>query len=111
MYKSPIEVTHINDFVNEALKKQRGAAENDIYTAIFNVGVNVDKDELIKALQYDRGQYQKGYDDGIKEFAKMLKEKATSTFYEERQYVDTEDVDNLVEEMAGDAERRTFWAW
>ena len=26
--------------------------------------VSVDKDELIRALQYDRGQYEKGYEDG-----------------------------------------------
>ena len=28
-----------------------------------------------------------------------MKEKATSTFYEEHKYVDTEDIDNLVKEM------------
>lgn len=33
-----------------------------------------------------------------KEFAERLKEMATSTFYEERKYVDTEDIDNLLEE-------------
>ena len=27
-------------------------------------GIDVDKDELIKALQYDRGQYEKGYING-----------------------------------------------
>lgn len=35
----------------------------------------------------------------IKEFAEKLKEKATSTFYEEHKYVDTEDIDNLIKEM------------
>ena len=35
----------------------------------------------------------------IKSFAEKLKEKATSTFYEEHKYVDTEDIDNLVKEM------------
>lgn len=40
--------------------------------------------------------------EAIKEFAERLKEKATSTFYEEHKYVDTEDIDNLVKEMAGD---------
>ena len=29
---------------------------------------------------------------------------ATSTFYEERKYVDTEDIDNLVKEMGGESE-------
>lgn len=37
--------------------------ENGICKAVQNVGVNVDKNELLKALQYDRGQYQKGYMD------------------------------------------------
>ena len=30
----------------------------------LDVGVYVDKEELIKALKYDREQYQKGYEDG-----------------------------------------------
>lgn len=37
--------------------------ENEICKAVQNVGVCVDKEELLKALQYDRGQYQKGYAD------------------------------------------------
>lgn len=37
--------------------------ENDIITAILRVGVDVDKDELLRALRYDRDQYRKGYDD------------------------------------------------
>ena len=40
--------------------------------------------------------------EAIKEFAERLKEKATSTFFEERKYVDTEDIDNLVKEMVGE---------
>lgn len=40
--------------------------------------------------------------EAIKEFAERLKEKAISTFYEERKYIDTEDIDNLVEEMVGE---------
>lgn len=28
------------------------------------VGYNINKDELVRALQYDREQYQKGYEDG-----------------------------------------------
>lgn len=38
--------------------------DGEIIKAVQNVGVDVSKDELIKALQYDRGQYQKGYEDG-----------------------------------------------
>ena len=54
MYKSPIEL------IMGQIETQ---TENYICKAIRNVGVNVDKDELLKALQYDRNQYQKGYND------------------------------------------------
>lgn len=53
-YQSPIEVIQ---------SQMRSQIEGEIYRAVMNVGVNVDKDELLKALQYDRGQYQKGYED------------------------------------------------
>lgn len=36
-----------------------------VVETIQRMGINVDKDELIKALQYDRHQYVKGYADGI----------------------------------------------
>lgn len=41
--------------------------ENMVMKAIRKVGVNVDKEELIKTLNYDRNQYSKGYNDGIKD--------------------------------------------
>ena len=44
-------------------------------------------------------KFKKAKSEAIKEFAGRLKEKATSTFYEEHKYVDTEDIDNLVKEM------------
>ena len=53
-YPSPIEV------IQTQLQNQ---LEGEIYKAVMNVGVNVDKEELIKALRYDRNQYQKGYVD------------------------------------------------
>lgn len=56
MYKSPIEI-FTTDIQTQIMKQQ----EEEIYKAIVNVGINVDKDELIRALQYDRGQYTKGY--------------------------------------------------
>lgn len=42
---------------------------------------------------------QMAKDEAVREFAEKLKEKATSTFYEERKYVDAEDIDELVKEM------------
>lgn len=59
MYKSPIE-TMIADIQHQIAEQQDDA----IYKAVVSVGINVDKEELIRALQYDRGQYEKGYADG-----------------------------------------------
>lgn len=54
MYESPI--TLINGAFHLNL-------EDGVYKAVRQTGVVVDKDELIKALKYDRGQYEKGYAD------------------------------------------------
>ena len=53
-YQSPIDLI---------IGQMNLAFEGEVCKAVQNVGVNVDKDELLKALQYDRGQYQKGYND------------------------------------------------
>lgn len=37
--------------------------EENMYKCVLNVGVDVNKEELYKALQYDRNQYDKGYSD------------------------------------------------
>lgn len=44
-YKSPIEIL---------MKEAKLDFENGIYNAIQEYEINVDKDELIKALNYDR---------------------------------------------------------
>lgn len=62
-YKSPIEV-----FIQEAKLNY----ENSIYNAIQEYGIKVDKEELIKALSYDRKQYIAGYNDAIKELMEIL---------------------------------------
>lgn len=55
-YESPVKV-----FQDEIQMQM----ENEIMKAICRVGVTVDKEELLKALKYDRGQYEKGYRDGV----------------------------------------------
>jgi hypothetical protein len=55
MYKSPIET------FQTGIEYQ---LENDIMNMIQKYGITVDKDELLKALRYDRDQYDKGYADG-----------------------------------------------
>ena len=54
-YQSPIEVIY-NDIEYHF--------EDAVFKAIQKVDIKVDRNELIKALEYDRAQYDKGYADG-----------------------------------------------
>lgn len=91
MYKSPIEI--ITQAVDTINRKQ----QDDVYSIVMKYNINVDKDELLKALQYDREQYRKGYDDGyedgIRKFAEKLKEYFPSI---------AKAIDHTVEEMKGE---------
>lgn len=69
MYQSPIEII---------TKQIRTQFEDNVFKAIQDYGIVVDKEELIKALQYDRGQYEKGYAAG------MLAQKSEWISVEER---------------------------
>lgn len=60
-YESPISIAtaKMQDEYNERL-------ENECMLVIKEkIGIDVNKDELIKALNYDRAQYEKGFRDGI----------------------------------------------
>jgi hypothetical protein len=59
MYKSPIEMIYA-DIYSQVMEQQ----EDMVYKAVLNCVPNIDKEELIKALKYDRDQYEKGYHDG-----------------------------------------------
>ena len=61
-YKSPIEI-EFTDVVYEIAND----LDKEVYRAISRYNVNVNEEELIKALQYDRQQYDKGYEDGYKD--------------------------------------------
>lgn len=69
MWESPI---------NQILGELQMHLEGETLKAVQNVGVDVDKEELIKALQYDRNQYEKGHKDGyadaIDECIKIIEE-------------------------------------
>lgn len=98
MYKSPIEI-----IIGEMEMQKEG----DILRVVQEIGVNIDKDELINALQYDREQYDKGYSDGykdaVKEFAESLKRKselvAPSVWAMPYRAVAVADIGKLLEEM------------
>lgn len=61
--------------------------EGEILKACQRVGVDVNKDELIKALEYDRGQYAKGFKEGyLKGYIKAAEniiETLTKTIHQE----------------------------
>lgn len=67
MYESPIKAIH------GEIQMQ---FEDGILKAVQSYGFDVSKEELAKALVYDRGQYDKGYKDGfasaINEFAEKF---------------------------------------
>ena len=64
----------------------------------YQVGYSVDKNELIKALNYDREQYDKGYKDGVRETFNAELEDIKSEIEELLQHLDT---DSDVEERYG----------
>lgn len=63
-YQSPIEL-----IVNQLHEKY----ENDCVSVCQQYGFNVDREELAKALAYDRSQYDKGFRAGYRQ---ALKEQA-----------------------------------
>ena len=117
MWESPINVMEIQDsFVSEIKEK----TEEMVFTEIKRIGIDVNKEELIKALQYDRGQYEKGYSDGyakaIEEFAERLKTKCDFMIKSKwnsgvapiswaNAYADfKDDIEEIAEQMKGGAE-------
>lgn len=71
MIQEEIAQTVANDF------------DNQVYQATMRVGIKVDKDELVKALEYDRNQYQKGYMDGFFNAEKELTNISIKSFIDE----------------------------
>ena len=58
-YESPISILY---------SKIQTQMEDDVVKAVQSYHITVDKDELIKALRYDRDQYEKGYNDCRRSF-------------------------------------------
>ena len=55
MYESPINIIY---------GQMQTQIEGDIFRAVQSYAVDVDKEELLRSLKYDRDQYNKGYADG-----------------------------------------------
>ena len=62
MYKSPISIIEqtIDSFTKTIIKQKDDAIFAEIQ---HSFGVDLDKGELVRALKYDREQYEKGYAD------------------------------------------------
>lgn len=60
-YESPISIFY--DAAEIATKAIIAGEENAVVEAVGKIGIKVNRDELIKALAYDRGQYFRGYCD------------------------------------------------
>lgn len=58
-YKSPIDIC-----ITQMRIDREKAIEDQVFRATQSINVDVNKEELIKALRYDRNQYEKGYKDG-----------------------------------------------
>ena len=85
-WESPIAKIY-GDIHNEIIRQDE---ENCTFAIEQAIGYRVDKDELIKALQYDREQYDKGYKDGARE-----------TFVEELEKI-REEIENDQEQMVNE---------
>lgn len=78
MYESPIKVV---------MDRMRTSFDENVVRAVQHYDIDVDREELIKALQYDRGQYEKGFNDGYKQgiddAIKLIRETLTRKFDED----------------------------
>ena len=68
-YKSPISIE--TDLIHKTaammIRESQKAIDGSIYEAVLSCNVIVDKEELEKALHYDRGQWEAGYNAGYSE--------------------------------------------
>lgn len=62
MYECPVKF-NFGDIQMQIVKQQ----ENEVYMAVQKCGVDVDKEELKRALKYDREQYENGYEDAVRQ--------------------------------------------
>ena len=65
MYQSPIELFQPDQIIEKMTEDIRTGIDSYIYQAVLQTGIKVDKYELIRALEYDRDQYEKGYIEGL----------------------------------------------
>lgn len=75
----------MNDYISPIIITQEKIleeVEDNIYKTVVKYGFAVDKEELMKALKYDRDQYNKGYQIGYGFGYKAGKEAILNKFKE-----------------------------
>lgn len=66
-YKSPISLQQTTmELVNELQKDIDAQTMQHIMECVHRIKVDIDEDELMRALKYDRDQYTQGFADGRK---------------------------------------------
>ena len=85
-YESPIEGVFAENLVNEIISQEEIAVMSKV-----KMYIDVDKDELIKALKYDRDQYDKGFNDG---YSKGLEDGEKRMFERLKKFVRPRGEDN-----------------
>lgn len=65
MYESPIRILY-----SDLAKRISTTLTDNVVKAVQSYNIHVDADELLRALNYDRMQYEKGYADAKEEFEK-----------------------------------------
>lgn len=105
--RAEIDILGYESPINIIIGCMRTEQENNIYKVIRDYGVAVDKEELIKALQYDREQYEKGYINGynakasevIEEAFEQIRKKAFPHYYGGIPVITRADIDGIEEEL------------
>ena len=97
MYEPPIKMI-IKKVSKEIANECNDAHEKNLMEALKQAEFVVDKEEVFKALNYDRDQYDKGFEDGFEEG-----KKAAAQYYLYEAYsriIDVkEDIDDAVKKL------------
>lgn len=75
-YNSPInldEAIMMSEIVKQCSDRAANSTDDRIYQVVLQYGIKVDKDELIKALEYDRNQFRAGYEAAIRDMHEAAK--------------------------------------
>ena len=72
MYEPPISVTQT---IGQIVKDMQTEQDDLVYKSVIRLGVSIDKDQLLRALRYDRQQYDCGYRDGFNDGAEHARKK------------------------------------